>query len=71
MLRVQKPLTAAIGVSEQLLAIPTWSSDLSKLRLTPKEIEREIKGLEDFLTDRTNELSFTSQEYERLTLLIG
>ncbi|PJF19212.1 Ycs4p [Paramicrosporidium saccamoebae] len=43
MLRVQKTLPAAIGVSEQLLAIPTWPNDLSKLRLTPKEIEREIK----------------------------
>jgi hypothetical protein len=61
----------AVSISEHLLAIPSWPSDLSTLRLTPKDIERTIKRLEDFLIDRIGELSFSSDEYEQLASLIG
>ena len=61
----------AVSISEHLLAIPNWPSNLSTLGLTPKDIERTIKRLEDSLIDRIGELSFISDEYEQLTSLIG
>jgi hypothetical protein len=43
----------------------------AKSRVFSHLTSNNISGLEDFLTDRIRELSFSAQEYEKLTLLIG
>ena len=83
--RLKNEMNAAGSeIQEQLMAVSSWPSDLSALRQTPKEIERNLRstttfilvamcpvGLEDFLVDRHAALCFTGDEYSKLCAIIG
>lgn len=50
MLRARGALgTTATSISEQLLAVPSWQSDLETLRLTPKDATRMIKRKPNYI----------------------
>lgn len=58
-------------LQEQLLAIPSWPSDLAALALTPKQIDTELKALEDFLVGQCSQLTLSSPQFHRTAALLG